>query len=105
MRLAIVLTAVLALLAVACGGGDDTSPVTLTVVNSSGQTVDVSINGEHSSLDAGGEDAITLEGSTEYRVLVTGESGGVLYTGTLTAGDIRDMDGRLVVSAVAVSPG
>lgn len=95
----------LVLLVVACGSDDDRGPVTLTVVNASGQTVDVYINGEHSSLGAGDEDAITLSGSAEYSVLVTGESGGVLYTETLTAGEIRRMDGRLVVSEAVVSPG
>jgi len=94
----------LAMASVACGDGDDTSPVTLTIVNASGETVDVFVDGSQSSLDTGDEDAITLSGSAEYSVLVTGESGGVLFTDGLTAGEIRAMDGRLVVSGVVVSP-
>lgn len=104
IRLAVVVLCGMSL-AIACGDGDDTTPVTLTIVNASGETVDVFIDGAQSSLDEGGEDAITLSGSAEYSILVTGESGGVLFTDELTAGDIRAMGGRLVVSGVVVSPG
>lgn len=104
IRFALIALCVMAL-AIACADDDDTAPVTLTIVNASGETVDVFIDGAQSSLEAGDEDAITLSGSAEYSILVTGESGGVLFTDELTAGDIRAMDGRLVVSSVVVSPG
>ena len=104
MRLAVVVFAVLALLLSACGDDADTRPVTLTIVNDSGEDVTVYIDGSQSSLDAGDEDAITLSRSSEYDILVTGESGGTLFTDSLTADEIEEMDGRLVVSGVEVSP-
>lgn len=94
-----------ALVVGACGDDADTGPVTLTIVNASGEDVTIYIEGSQSSLEDGDEDAITLSGSSEYDILVAGESGGTLYTDSLTAGEIEDMDGRLVVSGVVVSPG
>jgi hypothetical protein len=91
----------LVLLAAACG--DDTAggdTVDLTVVNESGEDVAVFIDGSESRLDEGDEDTITLVGSGEFSVLVTGaESGETLFSDDLSADEIEDLDNRIVVTS------
>lgn len=100
LRAALALTLLLSA-AIACGDDAATSKITeLTVVNASDEVVAVYINGTQSSLEAGEEDTISLEGADEYAVLVTGlSSGEIFFSDTLSRGDIEDLDGRLVVGS------
>jgi hypothetical protein len=98
--------ALLAALAVACGDDAATSGIVeLTFENASGQEVHIFINGDESRLEEGGRDTISLSGSDEYNILVTGAGDGrMLFSDNLTKGEIEARDNLIVITAAETSP-